>query len=620
MDSRVQDDWAHGQKNDMTLVSELKRRNVHRATAAYVALSWLLIQIAETVLPAFGFSGGAVRAVIIALMIGFVPAMVLAWAFELTPEGVKREQDLDHRSALAQRTNRLLDRLIMLLLALALAYFALDKFVFDPARDTAREEVVARQARSEALVESYGENSIVVLPFVNMSGDPDNEYFADGISEELLNLLANVPELRVISRSSAFAFKGKDLKIGEIAEQLNVAHVLEGSVRRSGDRVRITAQLVDARSDTHLWSATYDRGFDDIFAIQDEIATEVVRHLKITLLGEAPRVSETDPEAYALFLRAHHLLMQFKPENISAAEALLRQALERDPRNVRVVSELGFAQIQRYWNTPDPQSREREELRLRELVAQAEALDPDSDLLPAWHAHLAEIDGDLAATARLAERALERSPNDLGALGIAQRLAKILGRDDEAIALTEYQVRLDPMCIVCRHILSRYYREVGRLEEAEAAVRALQVLAPDWDMKFYHARTLLFKGEAQAALDLIAGQEVHPPQMLSFRAMALHDLGRQAEFEAAFAELREQWARENPVEIAQVYAWTGEADAAFEWLEKSTPPNKIGAIYYLRDPTFAKLHTDPRWDALLERLGLAPEQLAAIKFKIKLPE
>ena len=603
----------------MTLVSELKRRNVHRAAAAYVALSWLLIQIAETVLPAFGFGGRPVRAVIIALLIGFVPAMVLAWTFELTPEGVKREQDLDHRSALAQRTNRLLDRLIMLLLALALAYFALDKFVFDPARDTAREEVVARQARSEALVESYGENSIVVLPFVNMSDDPANEYFADGISEELLNLLANIPELRVISRSSAFAFKGKDLKIGEIAEQLNVAHVLEGSVRKSGDRVRITAQLVDARSDTHLWSATYDRGFDDIFAIQDEIATEVVRHLKITLLGEAPRVPETDPEAYALYLRAGQLLMQFKPENIPAAEALLRQALERDPRNVRVVLELVFAQIQRYGNSPDPQSQEQEELRLRELVAQAEALDPDSDLLPAWHAQLAWIDGDLAATARHAERALDRSPTDLGALSTATAVAQTLGRYDEAIGLTEYQVGRDPMCIPCRYQLYILYREVGRLEEAEAAVRALQVLAPDWDVKFSQAKTLLFKGEAQAALDLIAEEDGNP-RLLAARAMALHDLGRQAEFEAAFAELRKQGAKDHPDEIARVYAWTGEADAAFEWLEKSTPPNRLDAMRYLREQSFAKLHTDPRWHALLERLGLAPEQLAAIEFKIKLPK
>jgi adenylate cyclase len=425
----------------------------------------------------------------------------------------------------------------------------------------------------------------------------------------------------VISRSSAFAFKGKDLKIGEIAEQLNVAHVLEGSVRKSGDRVRITAQLIDARSDTHLWSATYDRGLDDIFAIQDEIATEVVRHLKITLLGEAPRVPETDPEAYALYLRAGQLLMQFKPENIPAAEALLRQALERDPRNVRVVLGLAFAQIQRYGNSPDPHSREQEGLRLRELIAQAQALDPDSDLLPTWHAHLAyHLDGDLAATAQHAERALERTPADVGTLAIATRVAQTLGRYDEAIGLTEYQVDRDPMCIICRYQLSILYREVGRLEEAEAAVRALQLLAPDWNMKFSQARTRLFKGEAQAALDLIAGQEGHPPQMLSFRAMALHDLGRQAEFEAAFAELREQWAREYPLEIAQVYAWTGEADEAFEWLEKATPPNRIDAIYYLREPTFAKLHTDPRWHALLERLGLAPEQLAAIEFKIKLPK
>jgi adenylate cyclase len=606
----------------MTLVSELKRRNVHRAAAAYVALSWLLIQIAETVLPAFGFGGRPVQAVIIAVMIGFGPAMVLAWAFELTPEGVKREQDLDHRSALAQRTNRLLDRLIMLLLALALAYFALDKFVFDPARDTAREQAVARQARSDALVESYGENSIVVLPFVNMSGDPANEYFADGISEELLNLLANVPELRVISRSSAFAFKGKDLKIGEIAEQLNVAHVLEGSVRKSGDRVRITAQLVDARSDTHLWSATYDRGFDDIFAIQDEIATEVVRHLKITLLGEAPRVPQMDPEAYALYLRAGQLLMQFKPENIPAAEALLRQALEREPRNVRVMLGLVFAQFQRYGNSPDPQSLEQEKLRLHELVAQAEALDPDSDLLPAWHAHLAELDGDLAATARLAERALDRSPTDLATLAIASRVAQALGRYDDAIGLIEYQVDLDPMCIVCRYDLYRLYREVGRLAEAEAAVRAMQVLAPEWNMKLSQAKTLLFKGEAQAALDLIP--EDGNPQVLAARAMALHDLGRQAEFEATFAKLREQWARDHPDEIARVYAWTGEADEAFEWLEKSMPPNRFDVSRYLREPTFAKLHTDPRWHALLERLGLAPEQLAAIEskinFKIKMPK
>ena len=174
------------------------------------------------------------------------------------------------------------------------------------------------------------------------------------------------------------------------------------------------------------------------------------------------------------------------------------------------------------------------------------------------------------------------------------------------------------MCIPCRYQLYILYREVGRLEEAEAAVRSLQVLAPDWDVKFSQAKTLLFKGEAQAALDLIAEQEGNP-QVLSARAMALHDLGRQAEFEAAFAELREQGAKDHPDEIARVYAWTGEADAAFEWLVKATPPNRIDAMRYLREQSFAKLHTDPRWHALLERLGLAPEQLAAIKSRSSCP-
>ena len=193
------------------------------------------------------------------------------------------------------------------------------------------------------------------------------------------------------------------------------------------------------------------------------------------------------------------------------------------------------------------------------------------------------------------------------------------GRYDEAIGLTEYQVSLDPMCIICRYRLSILYREVGRLDEAETAVRALQVLDPDWDSKSSQAKTRLFKGEAQAALDLIPEQEGNL-QVLSARAMALHDLGRQAEFEAAFAELREQGAKDHPDEIARVYAWTGEADAAFEWLEKSMPANRIDASRYLREQSFAKLHTDPRWHALLERLGLAPEQLATIKFKIKLPK
>jgi tetratricopeptide (TPR) repeat protein len=254
---------------------------------------------------------------------------------------------------------------------------------------------------------------------------------------------------------------------------------------------------------------------------------------------------------------------------------------------------------------------------MHELIVRAETLDPDSDHVPAVHAHLAFMEGDLVAAARYAERALDRTPTDDGTLAIAQTVAHALGRYDEAIALAEFWVDRDPLCILCRYNLSILYREVGRLEEAEAAVRALQVLAPDWDTTLSHAKTLLFKGEAQAALDLIP-QPGSNPQVLAARAMALHDLGRQAEFEAAFAELREQFAKDHPDEIARIYAWTGQADAAFELLDTAMPRNKIAAIMYLREPTFARLHADSRWHALQQRFGIAPEQLAAIEFKIAL--
>lgn len=240
----------------MFLFNELKRRNVFRVGAAYVALSWLMIQVIETLFPLFGFSDAAARSVVLILAIGFVPAMIFAWVFELTPEGLKRDAEVDHDSTVSKSITRRLDWLIILFLVLALGYFAVDKFVLTPQKQaqnlaTATEEA-RREGHSQARVQSYGDKSIAVLPFVNMSSDPEQEYFGDGIAEELLNRLAHIPQLRVISRQSAFSFKGTNIDIVTIAKKLNVAHILEGSVRWSGDRIRITAQLIEAGSDTHL--------------------------------------------------------------------------------------------------------------------------------------------------------------------------------------------------------------------------------------------------------------------------------------------------------------------------------------------------------------------------------
>ena len=264
----------------MSLFLELKRRNVFRVGAAYVVASWLMIQVAETIFPLFGYDDSPARIVVIVLAIGLIPVIVFTWAFEMTPEGLKKESEVDRSQSITPHTGKKINRVILVVLTLALGYFALDKFVLNPQREAAMEKQVEvqveearREGRSEALVESYGDKSIAVLPFVNMSSDKEQEYFSDGLSEELLNLLAKIPELRVTSRSSAFSFKGKDFKIADVGRELNVSNVLEGSVRKSGNMVRITAQLISVDGDVHLWSETYDRSLDNIFAIQDEIAS-----------------------------------------------------------------------------------------------------------------------------------------------------------------------------------------------------------------------------------------------------------------------------------------------------------------------------------------------------------
>lgn len=345
----------------MSFFAELKRRNVLRVAAAYVVAAWLVIQVVETIFPIYGLSDASIRLVIMLLAIGMLPVMVFAWAFEMTPEGLKKEKDFDRSQAVTPRATKTLDRIIMIVLVLALGYFAFDKFILSESREVSIARTARQEGRIEALVQSYGDQSIAVLPFVNMSSDPEQAYFADGISEELLNLLAKIPKLRVTSRSSAFAFRGDDINIPEVAEKLNVAHILEGSVRKAGDQVRITVQLIEARSDTHLWSETYDRPLDDIFAIQDDVAAKVVDQLRITLLGELPKATRANVRAYPLYLQAQQIVKLQLTDEFPKAEAMLKRALDIDPAYVDALVELmelySASQLESDW-------KERDELKV----------------------------------------------------------------------------------------------------------------------------------------------------------------------------------------------------------------------------------------------------------------
>jgi TolB-like protein len=321
----------------MSLVSELRRRNVLRMAVAYLAGSWLFLQIVETLLAAFAFDDAVLRYFVIALSIGFIPMLAISWAFEWTPEGLQREQDASPKTETAKAQARTWDRVILVVMALALGFFAFDRFVLSPQREAAL-IATATEAGAEmerAKVSAIAYESVAVLPFTNMSADPANEYFSDGLTETLLHMLAQLADLKVAARTSSFEFKNKNVDIRQIAAKLGVAHVLEGSVQKAANRVRVTAQLIRAEDGFHVWSQNYDRDLDDIFAIQDEIAGHVADALGSTLLGGGNKtivgVSTNDVPAYDIYLQALEQQAIGSIESLHQAEQLFNEALSRDP-------------------------------------------------------------------------------------------------------------------------------------------------------------------------------------------------------------------------------------------------------------------------------------------------
>jgi TolB-like protein/Flp pilus assembly protein TadD len=458
-------------------------------------------------------------------------------------------------------------------------------------------------------------NSIAVLPFVNMSEDKTNEYFSDGISEELLNLLSKIPQLKVAARTSSFSFKGKGLEIPEIARQLHVANVLEGSVRRSGDQLRITAQLVRAAEGYHLWSETYDRKMDDIFKIQDEIAGEVVKELKVKLLGAPPKVRTTDPKAYALYLRARELGRQATPEAIAKSDALYRQVLEIDPRYAPAWDELAS----NFYHKARMGVLSNQEGYARAQEAAEKALSIDPDYAPA-HADLGVIamegDNDLAGAARHFQRALALDPTDLDVLRNAVSFLHSLGRLDEALALGEAVVRRDPVNVTALFNLGYYQRMAGRYEAAIASFRTVLSLSPNrGGAHCFLGNALMLKGDATAALAEIEQEKTETWRTIGL-PMAYCALGRKVDADAALNALIAKYEKDAAYNIAYVYAFCGDADKAFEWLDKAVAYQDPGLSEIVAENLFDKIHSDPRWLPFLRKIGKVPDQLAKIEFKV----
>lgn len=582
----------------MSFFSELKRRNVFRVALLYMVACWLVMQVADVGVSLLGLPEWTGRFVFLLLLIGFPLVMVFSWAYEITPEGLKKEKEVSRDTSVTHETAKKLDSAVIVLLVVGIGGLILDRFL--PEQAAAPESI----ADEPALPQSVSERSIAVLPFVNMSADDDNEYFSDGLSEELLNLLAKIPELQVAARTSAFRFKDSDLGISEIAGQLNVAHVLEGSVRKSGDDVRITAQLIKASDGYHLWSETWDRRLVDVFSIQDEIAAAVVDQLRVSLLGEMPKTRVTDPEAFALYLRAKETSRRFTQEALEETLSLLTQALAIDPEYVEAWAELSRTHInmagQAYVSGEDGYSRGR--------AAAERALAIDPTYVEAM-SHLGWLamyqDWDFRRAAQLIGQARTQRPGSASILNAYAVLNFALGRFDSGTALYEEGLSRDPFSMSLLGNLTGTYLNLDRLDKAEALLRRIYSLEPN--ARAFHALSGWLenrRGNAENAL--VHFSRADGPFAKLGESVSYYDLGNDAASDAAIDEIKS--SPHSEIAVALAYAYREDNDAAFEWLEKAYEVRDASMIEIrMFTMILGPLMKDPRWDDLVTRIGITDD-------------
>ncbi len=610
----------------MSLFDELKRRNVFRVGIAYLVLGWVLLQVVGVVVPILQLPDWVARFVLLMLLIGFPLVLIFAWAFELTPDGIKREKDIDRTQSITPQTGRKLDRVIIGCLALAVVLLLGDRFWdrekgemgSEPFSAASENVIPAKAGISESPAEPMKETvateiSVAVLPFVNMSDDPSNEYFSDGISEELLNVLVRVKGLRVPSRTSSFSFKGTDKKINQIGKELQVDHVLEGSVRKSGDRIRVTAQLIDVNTDTHLWSETYTRKVDDIFAVQDEIAQAIVTALKLTLSGaeqsSLAQHSTDNVEAYNKYLLGRHLWNQRTTQSLLDAVAPLQEAVALDPQYDQAWAALADT----YMLIPEYRGGEIKEYipLARQAAERAMALRPDSARALATLANIkAQYDYDFAGANADFARAIELEPGYATAHQWYSEILTAQRRFDEALEQADLAIAADPRSVVVANAKGNALMGIGRLDEAAAQFQAVRVLDPQSPLPPQNV-LLVYQLQGQYAQARILSAEVaqmHPYGFDGAADLALIDAMENPALKPRAIELIQQslLMYDGADSRALYFALLGEYELAMDNLEKGFAAHDPSTIYMNRWPMYDPLREDPRFQALLQKMNLKP--------------
>jgi TolB-like protein/Flp pilus assembly protein TadD len=582
-------------KTKMNFFAELKRRNVYKVAVAYAIVGWLLIQVATQVFPFLEIPNWAIRLVILLTALGFPIALIIAWAFELTPEGIKRTESAD--AAREHSRGSAWIAVAAIAAALSLSLFLLGRYTAGHA--TAREN--ASPARTEAAT-TIAQKSIAVLPLLNESGDPKDEYFSDGLSEELIAALAQIRELKVIGRSSSFRFKERKEETKTIGEKLGVATLLEGTVRKQGDRVRIVAELINAADGIELWTRTFDRELKDIFAVQQEIATAVASSLKATLLGADQRSSANPKtaEAHNAYLQAHYYSQRRNLEDYRKAVGYYDEAIRLDPEYA-----LAYAERSEAWTLIGDLTGEGKTAwpKARSDAEKAVAIAPT---LAEAHAALGWVrfftEWRFAEGLSELKRAKELAPANPTANDLLARVIVYLGRLDEAEEQGRQAVELDPLAASPKNNLARILWYEGKLDEADAVARKAAELQPNSaSSRRWQVLVAIRRGDQETAL-----REAQLEPDASYRrfelAVAQYARGDRTAADAALADLIAH-NQGLDYQVAQVYAVRGERDKTFEWLQIAFDNHDTGMLGLLVDPLLHALRDDPRYKALVAKMN-----------------
>jgi len=594
----------------MSFFGELKRRNVVRMALLYVVAGWVMLQIADVLFVPLGLPEWTFRLVFGLLLLGFPFALIFAWVFELTPEGLKRERDIDRSQSVVRQTGRRMNTLIVVLLVVAIAGVVADRLLPKAAMPGTHPAVAESvEAPVGAATTTTTDPTIAVLPFVNMSGDPENEYFSDGLTEELLNTLVRVGGLKVTGRTSSFAFKGQNRDLREVGQLLNVANVLEGSVRKAGDQVRITAQLVKTTDGYHLWSDTFDRRLDDIFAIQQEIAQQVSRAMHTTLLGAAStdahgHDANVDAAAFEEYLRGMYIWQRDADglPSLERARAHFEKALELAPGYVDANWGLfqTWDRMNRNGHGPFDTSHER----MQHFAAELQRLAPGSDHALSAAARLALVNYEYRRSVAYLEEALRQAPDNAALLAQLASTLALVGEYERALAALDQAARLDPLALdVMRFQAFSLYR-AGDCDGVERVLKRAVELEPSVMRVNYYLAMCIFETSGDAAGALVYAER-EPLDWAQETALAilLHASGDTAAAQQQVVTLRARSGDNSSYQLGQIHAQWGNTGVALDWLENTLKVHDPGICQAADDRLLAPLRGDPRFEQILREAG-----------------